>query len=39
MENKKAQLVVITNDVDPIDLVVFVLKDGPPTGSTRESPG
>uniref|UniRef100_A0A8D0CDU4 Ribosomal protein eL8/eL30/eS12/Gadd45 domain-containing protein n=1 Tax=Salvator merianae TaxID=96440 RepID=A0A8D0CDU4_SALMN len=30
VENKKAQLVVIAHDVDPIELVVFLLPHAPP---------
>ncbi|GAB1292625.1 ATP-binding cassette, sub-family A (ABC1), member 16 [Apodemus speciosus] len=43
VENKKAQLVVIAHDVDPIELVVFLpalcQKTGFPTASSRERPG
>jgi hypothetical protein len=43
VENKKAQLVVIAHDIDPIELVVFIpalcWKMGCPTLSSRKRPG
>jgi hypothetical protein len=43
VENKKAQLVVIAHDVDPIELMVFLpalfKRWGYPTASSRERPG